>query len=584
MRIFSYIGWMVLYCVLAMSRTAIAADEVFHVSEIKPGLHGKTRTVMQGTKIIELDTEILGVQKDGIAPGRDLIIGKLVDVQTALTGAVHGMSGSPLYIGEKLVGALSRRIGVFEKDGHCGFTPIEDMLDVANRPASVEEKANVALSPMRFGPMFAKAGSTPSSLFSIPMTITGWREEWKPLFEKLFGYNTSWLPVAGGGGGVEKEASAYPLEPGSPLAAVMISGDVTVAGTGTLTWMNGNRIAGFGHPMNGLGDVNVPFASAEIITVVPSYLMPYKLSNTGRMAGTMQQDRLSAVAGVLGPLPRMASYEIHRTHGKETRPTWRGSFVPDPNMAPGLITMLFLSALNDGQDASENFTVTLSGQVQFKDLPPLNIYAVYSGTQAQRLDAITEQVTLLNQLYEVFPRQLNVESLSLDIKTLEEASVWKLQNVLPSQKTWRPGETVKLSLTLRNLKGEEREVVQEIKLPEEIKEGCVMLRVSSGREMIQREFEKINTEGNPKPKEVIDVINRNYSREALYLQVVTDTQGYAVYSKEQMLLPLSVLSVLQRGGEKSYLTAMNEKIWDSFPINCPGVVLGEKIVELEVKP
>ncbi|MDR1146932.1 MAG: sporulation protein SpoOM, partial [Verrucomicrobiales bacterium] len=365
-----------------------ALPPILPVSELTPGMRGKTLTVMQGTEIVELETEILGVWKNALAPGKDLIVARLVDEKTKLTGAVHGMSGSPLYIDGKLVGALSRRLGMFEKDGHCGFTPIEDMLDVGKRMAADDDLKPFPWSAGQDGtltPQVKPAGD----YLALPLSISGWNERLRELLEPLFPADGLFVPLAGGGAAAGAVEGA-PIAPGSPLAVVLMSGDIDVAGTGTVTAVDDDEVLAFGHPMLGVGAVEFPFARAEIISTLPSYYYPHKISNTGQLAGTLKQDRLSAVAGNLGKLPALAAYEIQRKHNGERRPTWRGQMVKDYRLAPMLVLILAAVALDGGQDYSYHATLRLKGEIVFEGLPPVKLDGIYSGRRYQALFDIVE--------------------------------------------------------------------------------------------------------------------------------------------------------------------------------------------------
>ncbi|HEY8965958.1 MAG TPA: sporulation protein SpoOM, partial [Candidatus Methylacidiphilales bacterium] len=274
-------------------------------SEIKPGMHGVSYTVLQGSEIVPLDTEILGVAENALGPGYDLIIGKLVDPKSALVEAVHGMSGSPLYIDGRLAGALSRRLTQFEKDGHCGFTPIADMLRVegpdgkgtfASRAAKGEaSEPPFSVEGLLRGQIAGAVASPGFAALGVPLSVTGLSAELTGKVLKSFGMEASgWIPVSGGSRSEARLAKAE-LQPGSPVSAVLMTGDLAAAGTGTLTWRDGDRVLAFGHPMLGVGRSAWGLAPAEIITTIPSYLYPHKLANTGPVVGTIVQDRLSAV-------------------------------------------------------------------------------------------------------------------------------------------------------------------------------------------------------------------------------------------------------------------------------------------------
>lgn len=562
-------------------------QEIFPVEAIKPGMRGVTYTVIQGNEILKLETEILGVAWDRLGPGRHMIVGKLVDDRTKLTGAVHGMSGSPLYIDGKLAGALSRRIAAFEKDGHCGFTPIKDMLDVGRRKgkSGIDPIFRPALTKRSEEERLAGKGREASEVFlGLPLSLTGWREEWIDWARKALGDTPGLLLMAGADGG-KREDKEYPLEPGAPLAAVLVSGDITMAATGTLTWKQGNEVLAFGHPMMGLGPVEVPLASAEIITTVPSYLRPYKMANIGKLAGVIRQDRLSAVAGEIGSVPEMASYEIHRRHNGEERPVLRGSFVKDAILSPLLLRLLLLRSMLDEQDISSDFSMRLRGELAFKGLPPLRLSGIYSGGMEQKFRAILDQIMSVGELYTRFPKRLEANSLKLEVETVEEGKVWRLREVEVKNPVVRCHDDLVVVVRLENRLGEVRSEEMNVSLPESIKSGQFFLRVAGGQDLdVMEQSLAWRWRTDALPEEVIRSMNRHFESDALYVQVVTEVPGLVVKGRKQPNLPLSVRDVVDGGKRvKSGFRSLDEKVWLESKHQWYGLVSGSKIIGLLVE-
>jgi len=353
--------------------------EIFPLNEVEPGMRGETWTVLSGREVVRLETEIIGIAEDNLAPGKHLIIGRLVDERVAVSGPVHGMSGSPLYVQGRLVGALSRRLGLFEKDGQCGFTPVEDMLELwedsavgaaVNGGALPKKAVNfVRRERILYGEMKStgdfSVGSGEPGWLMLPVA-SGLREGWWLDFGRRLWQGTGLLLQAGGGGpGFNgAEAPGAPLEPGAPVAAALAVGDMILAATGTLTWREGDRILAFGHPFMDLGSVCLPMCEAEVVTVVPSYMTPYKLANIRREVGTTVLDRLSAVSGVIGRKAELPGYEISVSfNGRESR--WRGRFFGHRRLAPSLLATLVLRAISSREDLPREVFFQYRGRVVF---------------------------------------------------------------------------------------------------------------------------------------------------------------------------------------------------------------------------
>jgi len=565
--------------------------ELFPIEDIKPNMRGKTYTVMQGTEIVPLETEVLGVLKNGLGPGKDLIIGRLLDEKTKLTGAVHGMSGSPLYINGKLVGALSRRLMNFEKDGHCGFTPIRDMLDVQNRGRGKKED-KVGASPfLAFWPQGATSGFISAALSSkpdsghwltVPLSMSGWSEGMLNSMQPLFKGLTGFMPLATtSGAGVTSKS--IKIEPGSALSVLLIDGDLRAGGTGTATTVDGNKVTAFGHPMMGMGPTSLPMASAEIITTLPSYSVPHKIANIGQACGTIWQDRLSAIAGELGPTPVMASYEVKRKHDNNVRPTLKGTFVKEEWVAPQLMAMLMARAIMDEQDFSEDATIRLNGEIKFKGLPSYQIRGLYSGASDQRMQSLFDQLNPLMNLYQRFPKQVEVESLVLTVVSFESASQWKLETLNVRDRKLSKGQSVQAILRFKNGLGLVRVEEAELTVPEELKNTGFRLRAISGAQLQTLEQAFKNSAGVGTASDYLNSLSRTYSSDALYLQIVTNEPSVVSRNSLQLGLPFSVVETMNDSNHEAVRLTSAAKVWIEKKIQLPGVVTGSADTGMEIE-
>lgn len=525
--------------------TGVAApgEEIFPVERLQAGMRGTTRTVLQGTRIEELQTEILGVQKNALGPGRDLIIGRLIDPRTEKTGAVHGMSGSPLYIDGKLAGALSRRIANFEKDGHCGFTPASDMFDVERRRNSepvVPWESGRWISRMDFQSMgFHPPSQSFGQLLGVPFPIPGWGADAERILGPLFASIPGFVPVDAPTGSAVT-GKKLPLEGGSPLSVVLVDGDLSIAGTGTLTWTDGKRFMAFGHAMMGLGPTSLPVAPADIITTIPSYYMPHKLANAGAVSGTMSQDRLSAISGTLGESPAMVPYRIVRSHNGEPRPALTGRMAKHALLTPMLVAVLMRNCLVDQQDISEDFTLRISGRVALKGLESVPLDGLYSGTAAERTTALFDQIFPLVQLSRAFPKLVEIEGLELSIQSYEKDSTWEVMEVRPDRVRVRAGESIRLVTRLKNPSGKENLVEQTLRIPEEVREGTVELRVSGGTDLRQESVQDRMPARPENPAALIRAMDVSFASDRLYAQINLSQPGASTAGYVQAGLPGSI--------------------------------------------
>ncbi|MEM6884027.1 MAG: SpoIVB peptidase S55 domain-containing protein [Verrucomicrobiota bacterium] len=543
-----------------------AVPEIFPLSEIKPGMKGTVYTVMRGSEVVPIETEILGVLEGGIAPGRHMIIGKLVDEKTELTGAVHGMSGSPLMIDGKLVGALSRRLMLFEKDGHCGFTPAEDMVDVSRR--GHDDASGIRLPE--------------NSRFSMPLAVSGGANNWGVLEEKIKEWFPGAVPVAGGQAGKQSK-ELPPLEAGSPLAVVLMDGDITMAGTGTVTWVEGNQVVGFGHPMFGLGQIEFPIAPAEIITVLPSYMMPHKISNAGMINGTLDQDRLSAVSGRIGPIPDMATYRIRRRHNNESRPIWQGRMVKHHLIAPQLISVLASNAMMDEQDFSGEFTMRSKTTVKFAGYDDYVMEGVYSGSQMDRLLAIFDQLLPLMRIMGQFEQQLELESVFFDVETIESHNNWVITSLDTESDEVKVGEKLNLIVELRNDKGEAKQIRSFWNPPEELRGQRLTLECISGLNLNAMHQNSSAVLAGDDPAAALLQLKSRYLHDTIYIRGSMRSTALLKSGQLQSGLPHTVYSVARENPWPDTAQIAQRIVYAEERIELDGMVSGVKSKTVMVK-
>lgn len=563
--------------------------EILPVDQLKPGMRGLTYTVMKGNEIVPLQTEILGVAKNSMGPGLDMIIGRLIDEKTQLTGAVHGMSGSPLYVDGKLVGALSERIATFEKDGQCGFTPISDMLKVESlvRPTPQAQQPAESLPMMNFTSLLPRSGGPGFSALTVPISISGVRSDIFSRWLNRCGLGSDRLLAIPGGGSVAAGATgaihdAMEIKAGSPLAAVFMSGDISLAGTGTCTWREGSRVLGFGHPMFGFGTSELPMAGAEIVTTVPSFETPYKMSNTGPIVGTIYQDRVSAIAGIIGNPPPLASYLIERTHEGEKLRDLKGSFAPHPVLTPLLIGTAMESALGDSLGMSRTLSVHMTGELTFIGHPALKLDGIFSGEDNTLPDLLANTLQPLQKLFSQRDEHLVAKDLHVAFDTQERMKNWTVESIRTDMREVEPGGRINLTVELREEYGARTSQTFALNLPENIKSGSVSIRVGGSAEINDNRLTR-DIQNTHSVDEMIDLYNRRHVQDRVYVQAVSSATGEVVRDHEMPALPGSVRSVMEGNNSSVASVPLPEQVWLELSAQLPGVVHGRQEVQIAVK-
>ncbi len=285
---------------------AVEGPPVFPLQDLKPGMLAQGYTVFASSRGPEpFSAEILGVMRSYLGPGEDLIIARLVGEQIQRTGVISGMSGSPVFIDGKLVGAVSYRLGQFTADPIAGITPIERMLTGAVVPTPVKAAAGKrVLSETPWGR---------AEPIAIPLMVSGLAPGVAEGFSSLLherGYGTLMAAGAASSSSSAPATKARRFFAAGPIAGLMVDGDVQMAGVGTVTWVKGDRFLAFGHPYMGTGISNMPVGNAEIVTTVASQAGSWKLGQATVVMGHLTDDRLHAIAGTMGELARTIPVDL----------------------------------------------------------------------------------------------------------------------------------------------------------------------------------------------------------------------------------------------------------------------------------
>ncbi|MDP3071036.1 MAG: SpoIVB peptidase S55 domain-containing protein [Opitutaceae bacterium] len=445
-------------------RGAFAAQPIdapmISIDELKPGQRGEVWTVFRGTEPEAFSVEVTGVLRNALGPGKSLIVCELIDERVQKMGAVAGMSGSPLYVEGRFAGALSYQIQRFETVRHAGFTPAADLDEVRDRAALPPGLGKVP-SPITAAPDSLYRSMQP--VFTLGGLSPGVADLFAPQFAAL-GLNATALggssqSAASTVGSQSSAASAPPLRAGSAVSVALATGDITLAGTGTVSRIDGDRVTAFGHPMLTLGEVELPMCAADILTILPSQMQSVKLANTGAVIGTITQDRLSAISGTLGPGPAMTSVEvIVRPAHREPR-TLRFSVVRHQQLTPMIVASGVTQAILGTNDAGLAKGFRLTSHIRFAPASELEFQSLYAGPQgfAQGLSEFVQGLAanLQNPYAKTFP-----EHVTFTVQPLETNPSVTLDQFQLSRTTASAGQVVQATIAWRDWQGAaHREVI-----------------------------------------------------------------------------------------------------------------------------
>jgi hypothetical protein len=557
--------------------TSAAATQM-GVNDIRPGMVGIGRTVFDGTHVEEFKANILGVLENIIGPHRNLILARLEGGPLAHTGVIAGMSGSPVYVDGKLIGAVSYALGAFSKEPIAGITPIAEMTDAASlatsRPPGARVHVDFPLTRDSLTAAFRRAlnwnrpfadrandaqltGISPIAglpagqigtllrPIATPLVMSGFDTEVGDLLGGAF-QDQGFIPSGGSGAGFHAGDMPYegPLKPGDAVGVAFLTGDLQLGGTGTVTHIDGDHVYAFGHPMYNLGPTEFPMTRAYVYTVLPSLFSSMKLSTTGEVIGTFLQDRATTIAGRLGPGPKLIPLTLTLDSGRAPRRTFTFSVVNDQLFTP---LMTYASILNTAGSYERQFgsaTFQVRGTARLDKHEPITFDNIFSGEQAAMGTAayIVGPITyLMGNDFE----KVDLRSVDLTISTAEEPKTATLERIWIDDQRPRAGRTVPLKMLLRTYRGEDVLRTLPIEIPSNAS-GTLSLVVSDGARLGQAEQRETRTPSQLRSvDQVIRSLNKGRRNNTLYVKLVGSDAGAIINGEPLSALPPSVLGVLE---------------------------------------
>jgi hypothetical protein len=572
-----------------------ALTKFFPLSEVRKGQQGVAYTVFEGTKPEPMGVEILGLLHNALGPRQDMILARLEGAKPEYTGVVAGMSGSPVYIDGKLVGALAYRIGQFSKEPICGITPIESMLAVEKQhSAPVTELASDT-----HGGADASPGTGPISApglaggliqpMATPLVFSGFSPAALQLWKEHA--PAGLVPVEGVGGSESNEKQPDPLIPGSAVSAVLVRGDLDIAATCTVTYVDPRRMLACGHPITQFGPVSMPMTKADVVATLPSPLEAFKIINTTETVGSISEDRASAIMGEFGKPARMIPVTLRVTgaaggarHGSNLD-ALHFEVIDQPQITPMAVMVAVYQGLMQENAYSAQTTYHLEGSVKLSGYPSVKLNSLVAPTDAlpanlQAALALGERFT---RLYDNAARRTPVESVDLEVTAIPRRLTAEIESAHTSRVEVHPGDTITVEATIRPWHGEPHNVRVPVKLPANLPEGPVRLLVSDAgtldRLMQPPQF-------NAQPLDVsatIAQLNSVHTSDQLYITLLAPEAQAAVDGRTLTALPMTVANALEPLRENKGMALNGESAIPMASLPMDAVVSGQQVVTLQIE-
>lgn len=557
------------------------------VADIQRGQKCTGRTVYEGTKIEEFPCEILGVLPGAWGPGDDVIVARLLGPNADRYGVIAGMSGSPIFIDGKLVGALSLSLGTFQKEAIAGITPIAAMQRVRASNGWPGPRGG-GVSPMEARPR--SSGEYDFQPIMTPLVVSGIAPEAMGLAKSLLEPH-GFVLTAGAGGAMTAApvpGAADSIQPGGAIAGLLVTGDVNVAGTGTVTWRDESTVLAFGHSFLLYGNVEMPMATSDIITTVASQNISFKLGAPKSVVGAIVRDNRTAIAGRFGAEARMIPVKVTLPEGTQPREirfqVFRNRVLSAPMMTVGVMNGLVSNAAYDAEG-----TLRIDGRVKVAGHPDVVLSRTYfdPGAGGGSIPFMAAEISgMLQRLFDNELGEAAVGEIELALGVDKTRRETRIDAAWAERASVKPGETVAVRVRMRPWRGAPQLREVQVKVPEGTPPGSLTVSVADAKVMDAKD--RVSPGSASRPDDLgalIASFNQRRDEDSLYVRLSRATPGAIVRGVSLPGLPPTALGVV-RGTEKSAGGAepLQDAVVDEVRMPLGARVAGSAEFTLRVEP
>jgi hypothetical protein len=594
-----------LVVILSLSSSFLCAQNAvtqptIPIDQIHAGMRGVAYTVFEGIQPEPMDVEVLGVLRNVNGPKGDIILVRLHGTKVEYTGVVAGMSGSPVYLDGKLAGALAFRIGEFSKEPIAGVTPIASMLEINALDKSPAEEAAAtkpAVSSVA-GKTASPGDATSSSMLSsssqdfsnylrpieTPLVFNGFSEDAVRAFAPEFA-SAGIVPVMGAGS-VSNEKQPEPLVAGSAVSAILVRGDMDIAATCTVTYIDPQRLLACGHPLLQFGSVDLPMNKAQVLATLPSPLNAFKIVNTTEEAGVFVQDRHTGIMGVFNKQPDMipVTLSIHSAAGMKE---FHYEVLNNPRLSPVAIMATVFNALHGVNEYGEEITYRLNGSIDVQGFPEVALKNMFVPTENGQPAAMAAAQSLGERFGRIYDNPYNapaVNAVKLDFDLVRERRWARLESARTDVTEARPGDEIVVETVLAPYRGER--VVRQIpvKIPTSASKGALHILVSDG-DTLDR-----TARSNPAFGRKLDLastialLNKEHANNRLYVSLLEADPEARVADKVMPTLPISIMNVMDgMRGNQEMIVSGESNVDETATPPLDYVVSGAQLLTVTVK-
>jgi hypothetical protein len=577
-----------IFVFLIVSSNLFPQTALFPLSEIRAGQHGIGKTVFTGNKIEEFQVEILGVLEN-LGPRQSVILARLSGGPLEKTGVMQGMSGSPVYINGRLVGAVALAFN-FAKEPIAGIRPIEEMLAISGPPAAkTAPEQRAARKDIPLMASLAGSESPAASLVEIatPVSFNGFTsgtlERFAPELKKL-GLEPR-QGISSGGPLPSKLGNPAQLRPGDMISVDLLSGDLTIGAEGTVTEVDGKRIYAFGHRFMSVGETELPFARAEVLALLPNLAASFKISSPRQWMGTITQDRSTSIYGELGRKAETVPVAVTVKDGRRAPIAYHMQLVNDRVLSPFILQMAVYSAIDATERTLGLASYSLRGAIEFQhSIQSLKLDNTYAGDFNVPLQASSGVSSPLAFLMSAGFDTLKVKNINLEIEASERKRTMQIDQVTASPKEVHAGQPVELAVTFTGENGVEVLKSLRYTVPVGAPAGTLNFTVSDAPSSNLLDYQQMAATAPKSPTQLVSFLNSLRPNTNAYVRVWRTDPAFQVQGEDLPDPPPSVGLILNKAQAAQGIWFPRGSKIDELQIPTGNVVVtGSKAVSVDVK-
>jgi hypothetical protein len=585
----------------AVAPPAAIASVIMPLDQIHEGMKGTALTVFRGVKPESMDVEVLGVMRNVNGPKGDVILIRLHGAEPEYTGVVAGMSGSPVYFDGKLAGALAFRIGEFSKEPIAGVTPIEEMLEInafdhtsAQLPAPAPLRASLSeqsattptTSPGENSALPASNYSNYLKPIEAPLVFSGFSEETMRRYGPQFAA-AGIVPVMGIGSWSDRK-QPEPIEAGSAVSAVLVRGDMDIAATCTVTYVDPERLLACGHPLLQFGEVDLPMTKARVLATLPSPFNAFKIVNTTETVGAFVQDRLNGIMGVPGRESKMipVTVALHSGPGPATK-EFHYEVLNNARLSPLAMMATVFNALHGTNEYGEDITYRMHGVLSVKGYPDVTLRNMFAPQDNGQPAAALAAATIGERFGRIYSNPFDapdVQGVKLDFDLVRERRSARLEAARTDMTEARPGDRIMVETVIRPYRGERLVRQIPIRIPTSTAKGTLRILVSDGDTLdrMHRGTPMMNRGLGLAP--TIALLNQERANDRVYVSLLDSDPEAMVADKVMPTLPLSIMNVMDNmRGTQDMIVLGESSVGEASTDSLDYVVSGAQMLTISIK-